>query len=138
MIRGQPCRITELEHVSKATVNGNKKLHIVGLQVFTAKKYEDTINLTAGFHGIDAPVTTKAQYALLDVDLATGFLSLLTDSGETKEDAALGRADDGKAFDEVGADIVRRFEAEEPLTVTVLTIMGKDIVIDCGKDTSAS
>ena len=138
MIRGQPCRITELEHVSKATANGNKKLHIVGLQVFTAKKYEDTINLTAGFHGIDAPVSAKAQYSLLDVDLSTGFLSLLTDGGETKEDAALGRADDGKAFDDIGADIVRRFEADEPLTVTVLTIMGKDIVVDVSKDTSAS
>ena len=75
---------------------------------------------------------------LLDVDLSTGFLSLLTDGGETKEDAALGRADDGKAFDDIGADIVRRFEADEPLTVTVLTIMGKDIVVDVSKDMSAS
>ena len=136
MIRGQPCRITELNHLAKATANGNKRLQTVGLHVFTGKKYEDTLNLTAGFHGIDVPVTTKASYALLDVDTSTGFLSLLTDGGETKEDTALSRAEDGKAFDEVGAEIVRRFQEGEPLLVTVLSIMDKDIVIDLAKDTT--
>merc|ERR1712039_120706 len=102
MIKGMPCKLSEVTWVPKATANGNKRLHLVGLHVFTGKKYEDTLNLTAGFHGIDVPVTSKAEYVLLDIDRATGFLSLLTDSGETKEDASLGRADDGAAFDALG------------------------------------
>ena len=48
-IKGQPCKITELNQKPKATVGGNDKLHVVGTHVFTGKKYEDTLNLTAGF-----------------------------------------------------------------------------------------
>jgi hypothetical protein len=43
---------------------------------------------------IEVPITSKASYALLDVDADTGFLSLLTDDGDTKEDVALSRAID--------------------------------------------
>lgn len=35
MIRGMPCKLTEVNHVKLATVNGNKKLHLAGLHVFT-------------------------------------------------------------------------------------------------------
>ena len=160
----------------KATANGNNRLHLVGLHIFTGKKYDDTLNLTAGFHGIDVPVTRKAacvcirvqpnpprlrsavptapsahhptrcsglcafdthsgRYTLLDVDKASGYLSLLTDGGATKEDAALGRGEGGEDFDSVGTEILRRFDAGEGLKVTVLAIMGKDLVIDVVKDT---
>ena len=49
LVKGQPCKILELNQKPKATVKGNDRLHIVGSHVFTGKKYEDTINLTAGF-----------------------------------------------------------------------------------------
>eukprot|EP00927_Polykrikos_kofoidii_P045058 TRINITY_DN38915_c0_g1_i1.p1 TRINITY_DN38915_c0_g1~~TRINITY_DN38915_c0_g1_i1.p1 ORF type:complete len:158 (+),score=38.49 TRINITY_DN38915_c0_g1_i1:179-652(+) len=135
MIKSMPCRITEIEHKAPATANGNKRVRLIGLHIFTGKKYEDTLNLTAGFHGIDVPVTTKAAFTVLDVDATSGFLSLLDASGETKEDAALSRAEDGIAFDEVGDEVLRRFSAGESLKVTVLTIMDKDIVIEVSADT---
>ena len=137
IIQGMPCRITEINHKPKATANGNKRLHLVGTHIDTGKKYEDTLNLTAGFHGIDVPVTSKASFALCDVDASTGFLSLLTDDGDTKEDVALSRAGDDSGFDAVGAEIVRRFEEGEALKVTVLSIMGKDIVEAVCRDTDA-
>ena len=135
MIQGNCCRISEINHKPKATANGNKRLHLVGTHIFTGKKYEDTLNLTAGFHGIDVPVTTKASYALCDVDTSTGFLSLLTDSGDTKEDVSLSRGEDGVAFDALGAEVVARFEAGDALKVTVLSIMGKELVEGVVKDT---
>ena len=128
MIQGMPCRISEINHKPKATANGNKRLHLVGHHIDTGKKYEDTLNLTAGFHGIDVPVTTKSSFTLLDVDASTGFLSLLTDGGDTKEDVSLSRAEDGAAFDAIGQNLIERFEAGESLKVHVLSIMGKDIV----------
>ena len=127
MIQDMPCRITELNHKPQATANGNKKLHLVGTHIHTGKKYQDTLNLTAGFHGIDVPVTSKAVFTLCDVDSSTGFLSLLTDEGETKEDVSLSRGDDGE-FDSQGAEILQLFEDGESLRITVLSIMGKDIV----------
>ena len=137
MIRDQPCKLIEVNHLPKATANGNKRVQLIGLHIFTGKKYEDTINCSAGFHGIEVPITSKTSYTLLDVDASTGFLSLLTDSNETKEDAALSRAEDGE-FDSVGVECVQRFDEGEALKVMVLTIMGKDIVIEVSKDTSVA
>ena len=41
---------------------------------------------------------------------------------------------DETEFDEVGVEVVTRFEAGEPLVVTVLSIMGKDLVIGVSRD----
>ena len=136
MIRGMPCKLEICEVLPKATANGNKRLHIRGPNVFTGKPYEDTLNLTAGFHGIDVPVTIKAQYSLMDVDSDTGFLSLLTDSGDCKEDVGLVKNEDG-SFDELGQEVISEFEAGEALKLTVLSILGKDVVIACDVDTGA-
>ena len=136
MIRGMPCKLETCEVLPKATANGNKRLHIRGPNVFTGKPYEDTLNLTAGFHGIDVPVTIKAQYSLMDIDSDTGFLSLLTDSGDCKEDVGLVKNEDG-SFDELGQEVISKFEAGEALKLTVLSILGKDVVIACDVDTGA-
>ena len=136
MIRGMPCKLEICEVLPKATANGNKRLHIRGPNLFTGKLYEDTLNLTAGFHGIDVPVTVKAQYSLMDVDSDTGFLSLLTDSGDCKEDVGLVKNEDG-SFDELGQEVISKFEAGEALKLTVLSILGKDVVIACDVDTGA-
>ena len=56
-IRSMPCKITELEHLAKATANGNKRLRLVGLHVFTGKKYEDTLNCSAGARATRALTT---------------------------------------------------------------------------------
>ena len=136
MIRGMPCKLEICEVLPKATANGNKRLHIRGPNVFTGKPYEDTLNLTAGFHGIDVPVTIKAQYSLMDVDSDTGFLSLLTDSGDCKEDVGLVKIEDG-SFDGLGQEVISKFEAGEALKLTVLSILGKDVVIACDVDTGA-
>ena len=136
MIRGMPYKLEICEVLPKATANGNKRLHIRGPNVFTGKLYEDTLNLTAGFHGIDVPVTVKAQYSLMDVDSDTGFLSLLTDSGDCKEDVGLVKNEDG-SFDELGQEVISKFEAGEALKLTVLSILGKDVVIACDVDTGA-
>lgn len=38
-IRGNPCRIAELETLAKATANGNKRLRLKGPHAFTGKVY---------------------------------------------------------------------------------------------------
>jgi translation initiation factor 5A len=106
-------------------------------QVFTGKKYDDTINCTAGFHGIDVPLTTYAHFSLMDVDKSDGTLSLLTADGEPKEDAMLSRGEDGLGWDAVGEELVKRFDEGESLKVKVLTIMGKDLVVEVNTDTDA-
>ena len=80
------------------------------------------------------PVTSKQYFALLDVDAASGDLSLLTDGGDTKEDVSLSRnEEDSSMFDAIGSEVVKRFEAGESLKVGVLSIMGKELVVEVGK-----
>ena len=91
----------------------------------------------AGFHGIDVPVTTKAQYSLMDVDSETGFLSLLTDSGDCKEDVGLMKNEEDGSFDELGQEVISKFDAGESLKLTVLSLLGRDVVVACDVDTGA-
>ena len=37
-------------------------------------------------------------------------------------------------FDAIGSEVVKRFEAGESLKVGVLSIMGKELVVEVGKD----
>ena len=72
----------------------------------------------------------------MDIDSDTGFLSLLTDSGDCKEDVGLVKNEDG-SFDELGQEVISKFEAGKALKLTVLSILGKDVVIACDVDTGA-
>mmetsp|Transcript_25424 Transcript_25424/g.49784 ORF Transcript_25424/g.49784 Transcript_25424/m.49784 type:complete len:159 (-) Transcript_25424:102-578(-) len=137
MIKGMPCRLSDVNQLPKATANGNRRVQIVGVHIFTGKKYDDTINCTAGFNGIDVPITSKESYTILDVDASSGFLSLVDDQGNTKEDASLSKSEDGE-FDELSQECIRRFSKGEILRVTVLTIMGKDVILEVAKDAEAA
>ena len=66
---------------SKTGKHGHAKVHMVALDIFTNKKYEDICPST---HNMDVPNVSRKDYQLLDVD--DGFLSLMDDSGETRED----------------------------------------------------
>lgn len=82
-------------------------------------------------------MTTKSTYSLLDCDADTGFLSLLTEGGDCKEDVSLVKnAEDGK-FDEMGAEVLKRFDQGEALKLTVLSLLGKDVVVACETDVIA-
>ena len=52
MVKGMPCKIQEVTMKAKATSKGNNRLYIVGTHYKTGKKYEDTINLSAGTGGM--------------------------------------------------------------------------------------
>eukprot|EP00933_Yihiella_yeosuensis_P004726 TRINITY_DN10912_c0_g1_i1.p1 TRINITY_DN10912_c0_g1~~TRINITY_DN10912_c0_g1_i1.p1 ORF type:complete len:159 (-),score=41.25 TRINITY_DN10912_c0_g1_i1:131-607(-) len=135
MIKGMPCKLSDIIQKPKATANGNDKLHLIGNHIFTGKKYEDILNLTAGFSGLlDVPVVKTSEYVVMDVDAKTGALSLLTEEGEAKDDANLAKAENGKDFDEVGMQVCKLFMDGESIKVTVMTAMGKDIVIEVKKD----
>ena len=110
MIKGNPCKVTDITAKVKGTgASANERVVITGTHFLTGKQSTDTINLTNAHDGLEVPVTSKKKYALLDVDTDSGFLSLLTDEGETKEDASLSKKEDDsgeQVWDDVGK---RRF-----------------------------
>merc|ERR1712029_726312 len=118
-IKNRPCKIVDMS-TSKTGKHGHAKVHLVAIDIFTGKKLEE---LCPSTHNMDVPNVTRKEYQLLDVS-DDGFLSLMADDGETKDDV---KVPDG----EVGEKIEKLFTTEEKDTnVIVLTAMGEQAAIE--------
>ncbi|KAB7493965.1 UNVERIFIED_CONTAM: hypothetical protein RMT77_015581 [Armadillidium vulgare] len=117
VIKGHPCKIVEMS-TSKTGKHGHAKVHMVGIDLFSGKKYEDICPST---HNMDVPVVKRADYQLVDIS-ADGYLSLMLESGELREDIKLPEGD-------LGADIKQRFEGGEDMLLTVMKAMGEETVV---------
>merc|ERR1719443_1364096 len=85
MIKGHPCKVAEVT-TSKTGKHGHAKAHIVALDIFTGKKYED---LCPSSHNMEIPFVKRTEFQVLTADAATGEISLLMENGETKDDLFL-------------------------------------------------
>merc|ERR1712014_15521 len=96
----------------------NRPCKIVDMS--TGKKLED---LSPSTHNMDVPNVRRQEYQLVDVS-DDGFLNLLTDSGDEKNDVKVPEGD-------VGDKIKKLFtEEEKDVNVIVLTAMGEEAAID--------
>jgi len=116
MIKGRPCKIVEMS-TSKTGKHGHAKVHMVALDIFTGKKLEDICPST---HNMDVPNVTRKDLQLIDID--GDFLSLMDDSGETREDIKVPEG-------ELGDEIRERFGNDEGLLVSVLAAMDEECAI---------
>merc|ERR1712149_80956 len=118
-IKNRPCKIVDMS-TSKTGKHGHAKVHLVAIDLFTGKKLED---LSPSTHNMDVPNVRRQEYQLVDVS-DDGFLNLLTDSGDEKNDVKVPEGD-------VGAKIQKLFtEEEKDVNVIVLTAMGEEAAID--------
>merc|ERR1711988_1379322 len=85
MIKGHPCKVAEVT-TSKTGKHGHAKAHIVALDIFTSKKYED---LCPTSHNVEVPFVKRNEYQVLTADKDSGEVSLLLENGETKDDLNL-------------------------------------------------
>jgi translation initiation factor 5A len=119
VIKGRPCKIVDMS-TSKTGKHGHAKVHLVATDIFNGKKYED---LSPSTHNMDVPNVSRREFQLLDIS-DDGFLSLMNDDGDTKDDV---KVPDG----EVGSKITKLFKEEEKDTnVVILTSMGEEAAID--------
>jgi len=115
VIKNRPCKIVEMS-TSKTGKHGHAKVHMVGIDVFTNKKYEDICPST---HNMNVPNVTRKDYQLVDIN-NDGFLTLMDEnSGDMKEDLKV-------PDDDMGKDIQKRFDDGETFNVTVMTAMGEE------------
>jgi len=116
MLKGRPCKIVEMT-TSKTGKHGHAKVHLTGLDIFTQKKYEDICPST---HNMDVPHVTRKDYQVIGV--SEGFLTLMDDGGETREDLRVPPGDLGK-------EIEKKFDDEEQFVATVLRALDEEQVV---------
>ncbi|XP_014893771.1 eukaryotic translation initiation factor 5A-1-like [Poecilia latipinna] len=116
MLKGRPCKIVEMS-TSKTGKHGHAKVHLTGIDIFTAKKYEDICPST---HNMDVPNVIRKDYQVLDI--VDGFLTLMEDNGETREDLRLPDGDMGK-------EIVKKLESGDQFLVTVWRAVAEEAVV---------
>ncbi|KAH9777971.1 eukaryotic translation initiation factor 5A [Citrus sinensis] len=84
VIKGRPCKVVEVS-TSKTGKHGHAKCHFVGIDIFSGKKLEDIVPSS---HNSDVPHVNRTDYQLIDIS-EDGFVSLLTENGNTKDDLRL-------------------------------------------------
>eukprot|EP00887_Chlorella_sp_A99_P000777 scaffold5.g777.t1 len=125
VIKGRPCKVADVS-TSKTGKHGHAKCAFVGIDIFTNKKYED---LSPSSHNVDVPHVRRTDYTLLDVS-DDGFVSLMDEKGDTKDDLTLpkagllGRGVEGGTdeLDKLAAQIKADFEEGKELVVSVLGV----------------
>jgi len=117
MLKGRPCKIVEMS-TSKTGKHGHAKVHMVGLDIFTAKKLEDICPST---HNMDVPVVKREDYTFMDID-NEGFLTLMAEGGAVREDLKCPAG-------EVGDDLRAGNESGRDMICTVLSACGEECVI---------
>jgi len=117
MLKGRPCKIVEMS-TSKTGKHGHAKVHMVGLDIFTGKKCEDICPST---HNMDVPFVKREDYQLMDIS-DDGYLTLMSDGGDLREDLKLPDGD-------LGSQLKGEFDNGREILCTVLKACGEECVI---------
>ncbi|OAA54807.1 eukaryotic translation initiation factor eif-5a [Niveomyces insectorum RCEF 264] len=119
VIKGRPCKIVDMS-TSKTGKHGHAKVHLVAIDIFTGKKLED---LCPSTHNMDVPNVSRREFQLLDIS-DDGYLSLMNDDGDTKDDVKMPEG-------EVGEKINKLFKVDEKDTnVVILAAMGEEAAVE--------
>jgi translation initiation factor 5A len=125
VIKGRPCKVANVS-VSKTGKHGHAKCNFTAIDIFTGRKYEDIVPST---HGTSVPNVSRADFTLVDIG-EDGFLSLMDDDGELKEDLQL-----PDYPEELAGQVREAFESGQSLILTVLSAMDHEQIIAFKEDT---
>jgi len=122
VIKNRPCKIVDMS-TSKTGKHGHAKVHLVALDIFTGKKYED---LCPSTHNMNVPNVTRKEYQLLDIS-EDGFLSLMHEDGSTKDDVK--QPEPGTELFEKLTKLFK--EDEKDTNVIIQASMGEEAMVEC-------
>ena len=121
MLKDHPCKVTEYS-TAKPGKHGSAKATIVGIDIFTNKKYEDTAPTSST---VQVPIVTKAEYEVADID-EDNFVSAILEDGDLKADLKL-PTDDEETFKNLSKIWEERGDKQVFFTIQKATGMEKYI-----------
>jgi len=84
VLKGKACKIVEMS-TSKTGKHGHAKVHMVGIDIFTGKKYEDICPST---HNMYVPNVVRKELEVVDIT-EDGYFSLMNEDGDIRDDLKL-------------------------------------------------
>ena len=120
MIKERPCKIVDISF-SKVGKHGHAKANIVGLDIFTGKKYEECC---PSGNTLEAPRVSRQDYMVVDVN--EGIVTVLDEKGNELT-FPLPEGD-------LGAMLKKRFDNGDDLAVTVLSAVGTEAIVQVKED----
>ena len=122
MIKGHPCKVVSFS-TAKTGKHGAAKAMVTGIDIFSSNKYECTFSTS---ENVDAPVVVRKEYTLNFID-DEGFMTLMNESGDLKEDLKLPEEEWLKDVSEKCRQILDA--ASNECLVTVVSAMGNEKLI---------
>lgn len=107
---------------SKTGKHGHAKCHFTATDIFTGKKMEE---LVPSSHNLEVPIVAREDYTLVDLN-DEGFLSLMDDSGNVREDLKLPSGHDDA--EQLARQIQASWDEGKELVLTVLKSMNQEQV----------
>lgn len=121
MIKGHPCKVVSFS-TAKTGKHGSAKAMVSGTDIFTSNKYECTFSTG---DNVDSPIITRIEYTVGDI-AEDGFISLISEAGEVKEDLKL---PEDEWLKDVNHKVKELFAQDKEVLVTVLSSMGQEKII---------
>ena len=122
MIKGHPCKVVSFS-TAKTGKHGSAKAMVTGIDIFSSNKYECTFSTG---DNVDAPLMKRVEYTLVNIE-DDGFVALMDDSGEMKEDLKL---PEDEWLKDVTDKIKQIFEeGKKECVVVVVSAMGNEKII---------
>jgi len=115
VIKNRPCKVVEVS-TSKTGKHGHAKCHFVAIDIFNGKKLEDIVPSS---HNCDVPHVDRTEYQLIDIS-EDGFVSLLTENGNTKDDLKL------PTDEAILTQLKEGFAEGKDIALTVMSSMGEE------------
>ena len=116
MLKGFPCKIVEMT-TSKAGKHGHANATLVGTDIFTDKKYEDSCPTS---HNMEVPNVVRREYLLISIE--NEYATLMDEKSITREDLKIPQ-------DEIGVGLQKSFDNGDELLITVIGAMGVEKIV---------
>jgi len=134
MIKGCACKVKDVS-TSKTGKHGHAKCKFAASDIFSGATKEE---LCPSTHTIDVPFVVKTDYSVMGME--DGYLQLMTEDGEMRQDVQLPTATGFNTSDDVKVSgLLKEYVdemdggAEIEIYCTLMAAIGKEKIIDARK-----